>query len=155
MESRYKVIRDIEVKVYIEKHWILTYFGILMVYDISMFEMPTFDCTCMVGIHYIALVWFEGQKGTFHSTKNCKGTWKCGNISEYSIQWQMYKNNVYLNINPITIIQQDKRHSMEWNFVNFKVHLWTDYMFKNKNDLLIFLTTHLVWNTSKNTINTH
>lgn len=65
MESRYKVIRDIEVKVYIEKHWILTYFGILMVYDISMFEMfemATFDCTCMVGIHYIVLVWFEGLK---------------------------------------------------------------------------------------------
>lgn len=133
MESRYKVIWDIEVKVYIEKHWILTYFGILMVYDISMFEMfemATFDCTCMVGIHYIVLVWFEGQKDTFYSAKNCKGTWICGNISEYSIQWHMYKNNMYLNINLITI-QQDKPHSMEWNFVNFKVHLWTDYMFKN------------------------
>lgn len=60
MELRYKVIWDIEVKVYIEKYWILIYFGILMVYDILMFEMVMFDCICMVGIYYIVLVWFEG-----------------------------------------------------------------------------------------------
>lgn len=63
MELRYKVIWDIEVKVYIEKYWILIYFGILMVYDIlmfEMFEMVMFDCICMVGIYYIVLVWFEG-----------------------------------------------------------------------------------------------
>lgn len=60
MELRYKVIWDIEVKVYIEKYWILIYFGILMVYDILMFEMVMFDCICMVGIYYIVIVWFEG-----------------------------------------------------------------------------------------------
>lgn len=136
MESRYKVTRDIEFKVY-RKTVTFNFFDKWMVFDISMFGIATFDCTCksidypelgMVGIHYSSsLVWGTKSYNLF-SEKLLKKTHKYVSISEYSIWWHMYTNSVYLNIKPITI-QQHKTHSIQWNFVNFKDHLWTDFVY--------------------------